>query len=279
MLLNGSFCRLGLYLVIGFALVTFTVTTYARADVGWVMDVSGEWHLIEDGRDVGTIERGQAITSGSIVRPQTDRGRIVIHLHDDRVIVCDAANLGECSRPLVLPRKPSVVGQFFAAFRHLISVRSPVWDFAGSRLPRDRRGELMEAVVKFNDGKIDLSPAFEKMRPGLYPLRLVPVGGVNAKQKLAPIVFKWEPGGPSNLSVPGITAGLYRLLLLDETKDNEPSGLEVWLLVTGSKRFPQTSARFQKARVWTQRWREKAGRDAQHTFLRGYLDHLSQASN
>jgi hypothetical protein len=252
----------------------FAPQARAAVNIGRVLDVHGEWRLWENGRDVGKIELGQAVTSMSTARPRSDEGWLVIHLIDDRIIRCEVGNLGACARPFVLNGRSAGRGRFFRAIAFLLIRQPELYEIVMSR-GRDEDG-LREAVVALDRGTVDLAPVFEKMRESRYHLRLSPVRPQPTRKKFDSLVFDWRQGASSKVTVAGLTPGLYRVLLLDEQKDDEPTGVDAWILVSDARQFPKVSAKFQEAVEWSREWHEGAARRAERTFLRTYLDSLTE---
>lgn len=257
------------------ALIAFPSVAGAAVNIGVVLDVSGEWVLFENGKDVGRIQRGQGVTDGSTVRPRSDEGWVVILLKGDKVIKCEVDDLKDCKQPLHVPQGASFLGQFWSAVSRLLLNNEIIWDRIFTRSPGEDGPQ--EAVVNFDGGQVDVGPAFRKMPLGRYHLRFIPVRPDGPRTKINPVSLSWEQSAHATLSVPGLRPGLYRLLLLDQRKDDEPSGLEAWVLVSDAEQFQKTSARFRQAQTWSQRWSKGAARDAGHTFLRVYLDYLNQS--
>lgn len=274
MRVNISLTRWGLRACAALALLAFAPQAHAAANIGRVLDVSGEWRLWENGRDVGRIELGQAVTSMSTARPRSDEGWLVIHLVDDRIIRCEVGNLGACARPLVLNGRSAGRGRFFTAIAFLLTGQPELYEVVMSR-GRDE-DNLREAVVALDHGTVDVGPVFDKMREGRYHLRLSPVRPDATRKKYDPLVFDWRRGASSKITVAGLTPGLYRVLLLDEQKDDEPTGDDAWILVSDAGQFPKVSAKFQGAVEWSRKWHEGAARRAERTFLRVYLDSLAR---
>lgn len=269
-----SLPRWGIRACAALALLVFASQARAAANIGRVLDVSGEWRLWENGRDVGKIELGQAVTSMSTARPRSDEGWLVIHLIDDRIIRCEVGNLGACARPLVLNGRSAGRGRFFTAIAFLLIRQPELYEIVMSR-GRDE-DSLREAVVVLDRGTVDLGPVFGTMREGRYHLRLSPVRPDPTQKKFDPLVFDWRRGASSKITVAGLTPGLYRVLLLDEQKDDEPTGVDAWILVSGVGQFPKVSSKFQEAVEWSHGWHDGAARRAERTFLRAYLDSLTQ---
>lgn len=275
---DASLTRLIVYGCVVLALVAFTPMTRAGANIGIVLDVTGEWRLFENGRDVGKIERGQAVTSMSSVRPRSDHGRIVIHLSDDRVIRCEVGDLKGCRQPLVIRRRSSFAGRFFKAVAYLITRQPSLYEIAMARghaedtLGKDEH--LLEAVLAFDGTKINLGAAFQKMPPGRYRLRLVPAKGEPDRLKTTAFEINWDAGTASPISASGLPPGLYRILVLDGR--DEPTGSDSWVLICDAREFPRTSAKFRMAVTWADRWHGGAAHTAGRTFLRAYLDNLTQ---
>lgn len=266
----------GLRACAALSLLMFASQARAAANIGRVLDVYGEWRLWENGRDVGKIELGQAVTSMSTARPRPDedRGWLVIHLNDDRVIRCEVGNLGACARPLVLGGQSKTRGKFFRAITYLFVSQPTLYELVMSR----GQGEegLRETVLLLDGVQVDLGPVFTTMPRGPYRLRLSPVRDDATRKKFEPFDFDWRPGAPSKVSLAGLTPGLYRVLLLDTLKEDEPTGADAWVLVADARKYAQVSAKFQAAAEWSREWHEGAAQRAERIFLRVYLDSLTR---
>lgn len=274
MRVRTSWPRRGVWAFAALALLACASQARANTNIGRVLDVSGEWRLWENGRDVGRIERGQAVTSMSTTRPRSDEGWLVIHLIDDRVIRCQVRDLGPCARPLVLRGRSAGSGRFFRAIAYLLIRHPELYEVVMSRGTDE--DELREAVVVLERGAVELGPVFEAAREGRYHLRLSPVRPDPTRKKFDPFIFDWRRGASSKVVVAGLTPGLYRVLLLDEAKANEPTGADAWILVSDVGQYPKISAKFQQAVGWSRGWHEGDARRAERTFLRAYLDSLTR---
>jgi hypothetical protein len=274
MRVSASLSRWGVRACAALALLAFAPSAHANANIGRVLDVSGEWRLWENGRDVGRIELGQAVTSMSTARPRSDEGWLVIHLNDDRVIRCEVGNLGACARPLVLRGHSTGSGRFFTAVAYLFVSQPELYELVMARGPGEEN--LREAVVSLDGGQIDLGPVFATMHRGLYRLRLSPARTNATGKKFESFDFDWRAGAPSKVSIQGLTPGLYRVLLLDPQKDDEPKGADAWVLVTDAEKYAEVYAKFQEAAEWSRGWHEGTAQRAERIFLRVYLDSLTR---
>lgn len=242
-----------------------------RVPIGIILAVSGDWSLVIQGTDRGLAKTGQGIPSGAMVKPLSNQGMISISLYDDRILTCKAEAAGECMRPIMLSTKRSRMGQFFAVLRNTFLPQAPV--FADTGVRSTDQGELMEAIVRKDHERVDLRPVFEKMRPGRYFIRLVPLKR-DMNQELERIAWQWNPASSSTATIPNLTPGLYEIFLLDETKNFEPSGEKSWVLVADKGESSKLAARFQRGLTWIRR-NARGNVDAEHTFLRVYLDYLT----
>ena len=261
------------------ALLLLTVPAAPRAvqHVGLVLDVRGEWVLYEGGKVVGRVEPGQGVPAGGTVRPTPPgTGWVVILLPNDRVIKCEAGNMGDCRRPFGPGRKPSGFGRFYAAVINLFSGKGLEYESAAPRTPHSTR--LREAVLGLDADQVDLAPVFEQAGEGRYHLLFTAAGRDAHGEPFPTVALNWKRGGAAKVAVRGLKPGLYRLLLLDETMRDEPSGPEAWVLVTDAARFAAASAAFGEARAWSERWRARGSGDAERIFLRAYLDSLRRTS-
>ena len=138
---------------------------------------------------------------------------------------------------------------------------------------------LRDAVVDFNNGQLNLSPAFKQMKKGRYLLLFEPIGKTKASVEKAasePIPFDWDPSAPQILSVDGLRPGLYQLSRRGvQSEDHLPVGTDAWVLVSDHARYEGTATTFQDAVILTEQWKE-APADAARSFLRAYLDFLAR---
>ena len=135
---------------------------------------------------------------------------------------------------------------------------------------RGGSGRLSDGVVPLTGTQMDLSPAFQNMPEGEYWLRLVPLS-VPAKP-LGPFHIIWSANHAAIVSNPEFSPGLYDLVLLEETGEEE--GSRAWILAAEPPAYASSSADFADAVKVSAQWSTDASPSALRTILRAYLESL-----
>ncbi len=135
---------------------------------------------------------------------------------------------------------------------------------------RGGSGRLSDGVVPLNGTQMDLAPAFQKMPEGEYWLRLIPLS-VPAKP-LGPFHIVWSASHSAILSNPEFRPGLYDLVLLEETGEEE--GSQAWIMAAEPPTYGAASADFDDAVKVSAQWSRDASPSALRTILRAYLESL-----
>jgi len=257
-----------------------TVAARAQEKIGYVFDVKGEWSL--DGNPSTRLGRAAALPSGGVIRLRAASG-----VGTNYIVVADISGVvigrRECDepescQPVVLPRtvrrSPSMLSRLYARIMDRFGRRP---DTYAAAISRSAGGEMQEAVVLLAEGKVDLSPAFEKMGAGKYLLRVESLGD-GSGETAGPLEFAWNPVGENAvMEVKGLRQGLYRLSLLD-AKDLQPlgGGMDAWILVCEPDTYRDTSSDFREVSGQTAAWKSQVSRATVRSFLRAYLDELSE---
>ena len=136
---------------------------------------------------------------------------------------------------------------------------------------RGGSGRLSDGVVPLNGAQMDLAPAFQKMPEGEYWLRLVPLS-VPATP-LGPFHIVWSANHPAIVSNPEFRPGLYDLVLLEETGEEE--GSQAWIMAAEPPAYGAASADFDDAVKVSAEWSRDTSPSALRTILRAYLESLA----
>jgi len=140
---------------------------------------------------------------------------------------------------------------------------------------RGANGRLSDGVVPLTGSQMDLAPAFQKMPEGEYWLQLVPLT-VPAKP-LGPFHIVWNSSHSAVVSNPEFRPGLYDLVLLEET--GEEQGSQAWILAAEPATYASASADFEDAVKVSEQWSSDASPGALRAILRAYLESLGPAGS
>lgn len=246
----------------------------AQAQIAVVVDVNGEWVLNERAGNLGKLD---GIPAGGVIefrKHSFGKSYIVIADRVGTIIDGRDCDKDDCNKPIVLPksvaRNSSALSRIFSA---VVSFWRKGGDIYDTLIVRTKEGDLEEAIVTLNDGRVDLSAAFKKRIKGNYLLRFVPKG--NRRLKLIDrVAFDWDPQKPSPLVIPRIKPGLYEIKLLS-LQEIQPEEQDVWVLITPpGNYFKKTSAQFAQVRKETEHWGAKGFEESRRSFLRAFLGYL-----
>jgi hypothetical protein len=250
-------------------------------DVGFVLDIDGKWFL--DGKLPQRILRGQSLPAKGTIRIQLPKAKSnkieVILLNGERI--SRRCNKPEaCNQPILLPEviksRSSTVDRVVVAVKEVFT--SYPEKFVAT-LSKEKNG-LQDAVIKLENGQVDLSPVFKNMEKDLYLLRFQKVvldDKLDPGVAPDPINFNWESGRSSSVSVNGLKPGLYKLKLLETThKEHEPID-EAWILVSEPEKHERVFTFFQGAIELTEQWsRDGLEPELIRSFLHAYLASLAE---
>lgn len=282
---------------------TSTVNSEAQPSA-FVLEISGNWQSSSD----GSLQVGSNVTAGSSITRISNNSGDLIYIKGRRgeKVASRNCNVDDCSQGFrVAAPKPS--GDSLIA-RGLAYVSSkffpkPAYSVAGSRGDED----LLEAVVKIDDGKTEFMPVFKNLSAGTYVLKLTPWSDVPpapANEKCeqtetpppdpriqARTGMSWNPEKDHEMLITRLGPGKYDLCLLKKSSDSdtakiaeivkEPSNNDpaktAWILVVPAKDFKKASAEFSEALKLAKQWEDDGADPAtKRKFLRAYLDYLAQ---
>lgn len=254
-----------------------------RESVGYVFDSVGDW--VQDGKKIAR-KSGDAVYAGAVIvldpayrTANPERGAMIVKLFDGKREERSAEKPGDLDRPISLPaalgEKTSRRQRFMRAMGGLFSGHAEkylITTVRGADLLR-----LHEAVVKFEEGAVDLAPVFQVAPPGKYLVRFRPVedGGTVKNPVAEPVAYEWQPGKTKPLAVPGLEPGLWRISLL-HPDDERPLGVDAWTLVSAAEAFAPRTGAFREVAEVAAAWGEKVSAAEVRSFLRTALDALAQ---
>jgi hypothetical protein len=258
----------------------FLAPVSAQAQIGYVLDVNGQWAL-ESNSSRG-LARGQSVPAKGVIRVQApSRDNYIVLAYPDGEIIerRQCSKPTDCNRPIYLPavlnqNKPTVLGVAFSAAMGLIFGEPDKHS-----VHRVRGGELFEAVVPVDEnGRASLNSVFKKMYKGQFYVRLraIPGNGKSASTStLGPLPLQWDQA-QDDLSLSGVRPGLFEISLWEPRGgDFEATGISAWILLTTASDYEQAAASFEKAIALTVDWGSQVKREIARSFLRAHLDQLA----
>jgi hypothetical protein len=233
----------------------------------------GNWETAE-GR---SIRSGQCIKVPASVEAGAP-GSITIFFggNDPMPKTFPCENESGCRVPISAPPKPNADAHWrLRAQKIEASLMKPRLSLSPEKSAmtyvRGGSGRLSDGVVPLNGTQMDLAPAFQKMPEGEYWLRLVPLS-VPANP-LGPFHIVWRANQPAIVSNPEFRPGLYDLVLLEETGEEE--GSQAWIMAAEPPAYGAASADFDDAVKVSQQWSRDTSPAALRTILRAYLESLA----
>lgn len=250
-------------------------------DVGLVLKVKGEWFLNGEAVAAGeTLPAGCKIFHSPKKSDESSFDYITVVRFDGKLESRSWDNTETWNDPIQLP---SATKEVPSPWKRIVAAVMGVFPGHPEKYAqmsvRGSAADLRDAVVNFNDGQVNLEPAFKHMKKGTYLLLFQPTDGTKAAREqsaLKPALFNWDPSAPLPLRVDELRPGLYNLSLLSaENEDHQVTGAKAWVLVSDNARYEPTAAAFQQGVALTKQWGKEAPADASRSFLRAYLDSLA----
>jgi hypothetical protein len=236
-----------------------------------VLSISGEWVLKSP--SPANISRGDKLPSGSIIWNRNPDAESYITLIDkSNHITRKRCASEDCNEGLTLQENVAADSTSSRIIGTIIDTWSRDPGSYENLISRGQTGGLQDAVVELKDGKIDLSPAFSKLRTNLYFLQFKTL----KNEKLSVIPFEWSQPDSQPLQSNNIKPGLYIVALMNSAdKYSAPLGPEVWILVSAPGQFGQANRSFQNAWELTQQWGNQVAPHVARSLLRAYLNYLA----
>jgi len=254
----------------------------SRAPAGRIIDITpGDWKRKADPANL--LRRGEMVYAGdTLVRPRghsIDDLYLSVVLLNGRTIGCGSSAKNPCSQDVLIAPTLDMPAPGFN--ERVSRVVSAVIDaFSGPPPPviyAMARGssEPNEAVLRFADGKLDLSYAMQNVSPGHYLVELTRLGTTGALAPPLRVDFAWKPPSspPAHLT---LTPAVYRLQLL--SPDEDVVGSSVAVLIETPARYRQADIEFQEAKKITEAWRNDMRPDSLHYIWTAYLFRLAEES-
>ncbi len=237
-----------------------------RMVTGRLLGIDGEW---QRKGTTDLIKIGDAVSEGDVITPhgEADDLYISIGLLNGDILGCDSRHRSQCNEIKI----PSLTGpatnwsaRIIQAFDAIISQRTPPTVFM---LARGVGPNPNEAVLRFSNGKLDVSPALRDIETGNYTVFLT---DPDAKSSTGAIKgnFHWAGTGSCEVRVHPL-AGIYGFQVATSTGDHV--GSSVTVLVTDQATFKQASDNFHDAYVAAEPWKKQMRPTTWHYVLSVYL--------
>jgi len=256
--------------VINFLAVMLLASTVRAQQVGYVLDINGDWSL--NGNT--SLHQASKLPAGGVIRANSPSDRscyIVLAGLDGKIIEKrECRKQGECSKSIQLPQSPGIVSRVFTAIGDL------VWSTPAKYVALISKGtDLNEAVVKLDGDQIDLAEVFSSVEKGVYFVKLDPVVRENSHsgKSFSPVSLEWGPGQPARARIKGLVSGLYKLSIVKpDGKGFLATDQDAWVLISNPSQYATNSDSFKEALTLTQQWGEQVHSDVVRSFLRASLD-------
>ncbi len=256
------------YLYLSFALTFGAASIFAQTNVGYVLDIEGNWVL----NGSNALSQGEKLpAAGSIRLNSASRfNRIVIADLRGEVIISRNCAVDNCSRAFSLPRNAPTNSILNAAFD---TVMEMIWGSPNRySAHRSRSGELSDGVLKLNGATIDLKSVLNNQ--GEQYLRWQAVSP-NKDDSCV-----WSPpiklDKTATVSAADFKPGLYTFELRRRMGESYETTSSAWILVADETSYEKTLASFQQAKDLTKKWGETVKPETVRLYLQAKLDDLAR---
>jgi hypothetical protein len=250
------------------AIIVLGIHAKAQIYVGYVLEIRGNWYL--NGNSSDTLQQRRKLPASSVIRIQSPNRDDLITVVDMGGKIYDSRDCAvNCSRSIRLPAapaQPTILGGLWQAAMDLLSGAPNRYS-----AHRSRGGEISEGVVKFTDGKIDLSPVLNIQGQNYLRWRAVP-----PDEKAEP--GAWSETIESGKIVPfsEFKPGLYEFNVLRKIGSAYEPVSSAWILVSSAEDYEKTKKSYEQAIELTGQWEGKVKPKTAQSFLKAYLDELAR---
>ena len=243
----------------------------AAADIGFVLEVKGDWLLKGLERQV-PIKLGDSLPAGAAVSRAANSPK------DSKILVslC-TGELLTITEDRELPKRVDTgpVNRVWL----LVSKRYHSELISAQSRGSEESQKLRDAVVRFQDGELHLASVFEAMPPALYRLRLEPIQGLVGVEATKPIrlnSYEWSATARTTLKAEALPPGAYELHVSKIDSSNpETTGLMVLVVICSPPRYDQIARDFLAAGELVASWGEVSSPDVTRRFLQTTLAALA----
>lgn len=239
---------------------------------GLVLGMTGNWKISRDGTSQ-PIKAGDALPDGWVLQAASSDSTITIVLVNGTRLHCPGNPL--CGGPIAVNKTPSTADSWWTTAVDMFR-KSPV---RGNVTPMSRELKrtinIQDAVVKLQDGQIDLSPVVTGLADGSYFLKLEPVAAKAGRSAANPTTFVYHGGTKPLVPLADAQPGLYRMMLVDPDQESVE---EVWLLAAEPDRYGGIKSEFDKAVGVAAQCKNEVSDDMLRSFVRACMEALSSGA-
>jgi hypothetical protein len=257
------------YLVVATFLFLLAARPFARAQTrATVVGITGQWWKMPAQQQLHFASELPVPKGGLEVA--CDKGSLVLKIAETATsFACDAdRRTDKC--PLPAGAKYCLTLRFATSSNWNLAFAGPLIDYVVP-VSRGLESQLKEAVVPLAGDRVDISAVFQDVDSGSYRVRFESVSG---GMRTPTLQVDWTKGTSVSVTIPGVTAGLYKLQLLDG--NGQQTGSDAKVLINEPEDFKKNRAAFQEALDATKKWPDEVDARAPRAFLRQVLDGLSR---
>ncbi len=256
------------FLYLSFAISFGAVSTFAQNNVGYVLDIEGNWVL----NGSNALSQGEKLPAAGLIRLNSSSrfNRIVIADLRGEVIISRNCAIDNCSRAISLPRQAKPSSAWNTAFD---TVMEMIWGSPNRySAHRSRSGELSDGVLKLSDETIDFKSVLNNQ--GEQYLRWQAISQNKDDSCI------WSP--PIKLDKTAIVSpsdfkpGLYTFEMGRRMGDSYETTSSAWILVADEANYEKTRSLFQQAKELTEKWGETVKPETVRLYLQAKLDDLAR---
>lgn len=255
------------FLYLSFAIGFGTVSIFAQKNVGYVLDIEGNWVL----NGSNALSQGEKLpAAGSIRLNSSSRfNRIVIADLRGAVIIKRDCAVDNCSRAFSLPRQPPPSSMLDTAFN---TVMEMIWGSPNRySAHRSRSGELSDGVLKLNGEKVDFSSVLTNQGEQFLRWQIVAQNKDDNKTWSQPIKLDKT----ATVSASDLKPGLYVFELVRRLGDNYEPTSSAWILVAGDADYEKARTSFEQSKQLTEKWSKTVKPETIRLYLQAKLDDLA----
>ncbi len=256
------------FLYLSFAIGLGAASVFAQQNVGYVLDIEGNWVL----NGSNALSQGEKLpAAGSIRLNSSSRSnRIVIADLRGEVIIKRDCAVDNCTRAFSLPRQAPPSSMWNAAFD---TVMEMIWG-APNRysVHRSRSGELSDGVLKLSGETVDFSPFLSNQGEQYLRWQLVSQNKDDSHTWSQPIKLDKF----AIVSASDFKPKLYIFELMRRMGNNYETTSSAWILVTNKANYEKTKSSFQQAKELTEKWGSNVKPETVRLYFQAKLDDLAR---
>ena len=250
---------------------------------GYVLALQGKWSL--QGQPTELVV-GAPVASGArlvAAAPAASDHIVVIEARTGAVLVSRQCDTGRaCARPLVVPQPSGARVEGSPVARLLSGILARIAGDPDRYIATLSRGSgrLVDAVLPWSEGGVDLAPVFPGPPAGsdheirVTTLRCRGPGGCPQQPLLSRV---GGPAGEPSTRVQGLAPGLYELVVHRPRGSMGPDRVSAWILVLPAPQHARADAIYRAGVDLAGRWGTDVDAATRQGFLHALLEELAGA--